>query len=1342
MKAPDASPRRRRVWRFLLLALAAFLLALGGVAWYATTAAFQARVRHRFIAEMERISGGRVEVGSLHTIPFRLQVDVRDLTIHGREGPGEVPLVHVDRVVARVKIISALGAEVGFHSVILENPVVHIIVYPDGAINHPRPRLSASAGTPVIEQLFRLRIGHLEVNHGILLWNDQKLPFDSRVDDFSANVNYSLLHDRYDGELSVGKIQSTYDGYRPFAWTGNAYLALDPDALEIKSFTVNSGRSHVQASGRISNFHQPEFVGQYEVTVDLAETAAILRYPELRRGLLQASGHGSWSQQSFSSVGKLLLNDVEWRDPSLTLRSLNLSTQFNIAPKQLLFSAIHANLFGGEIRGDAEVANWMNSAPSGQRLAVTAQQKGTVRLKVNNLSMRELVAAVRSLRPLQQVEFAGLASGSVDTRWRGSAVNAESEVSLDVAPPAQPLPGQLPVRAHAHAIYRQAAEEIEISDFNAATRATQIRASGTLSRRAALTVSVSSENLAEWDHVLAVIGLQSRNAVTMRGSAMFTGTAAGRLSDLNLAGKVQLKNFRFLLSPGSNQRAEEIRGDSLAAEIQLSPRSFAAEHGILHNGNTVLTFYAAGGLQDWQFTGASPFSSHVSAQNADVDEALGIIGVQYPVTGTLNLSLDAKGTRGHPEGQGSLQLSNATLQGKPLRQLDANFSLAGSQVSLQQIRLAYLDAQLAGSGTYDFSTRAFRFDLNGRNFDLASIPAFQASPLPFQGRMDFDAQTSGTPEAPTINATVHLREFFIGGQHVGDYVFNATTQGANLHLHGRSQFEQAELEIDGNILLREQWPANLDLQFNHLDVDPLLRIYLGRHVTGNSETAGEVQIQGPLLKPHDLQVIGNINDFFADLEHIQIRNNGPIRLAFAAQTLTVQRFHLIGEDTDLAIEGNANFADQQPLALRARGHVDMALLHSFNPDFNSSGSVAVDVSLEGTISHPAWQGNLLIAGGSIQYSDLPSALSEINGKLVFNQDRLQIETLKARVGGGTVTFGGYATAYHRQLTFDLTLNGQDVRLRYPQGVSSMTNAQLRWSGTSSASTISGNATLTRLAISPGFDFGSYLVNSAQSVALPQTNPLLSRIALDIHIVTTPELQMQTASLRLSGDADLRLRGNAAKPVLLGRADVIEGQIYFNGAKYRLERGDITFTNPVTTTPFLDLQASTRVRDYDITLTINGQIDKLKLNYRSEPPLPQADIVSLLAVGQTQEQYSQSQAAGQSPFLNQASSAALAEAINSALSSRSQRLFGISHIKVDPQGLTSETTPVQPTPIPAVTIEQQVKENITLTYTTNVAQTSQQIIQGEYNITRDLMIVGIRDYNGVVSFELRVRQRKR
>lgn len=236
--------------------------------------------------------------------------------------------------------------------------------------------------------------------------------------------------------------------------------------------------------------------------------------------------------------------------------------------------------------------------------------------------------------------------------------------------------------------------------------------------------------------------------------------------------------------------------------------------------------------------------------------------------------------------------------------------------------------------------------------------------------------------------------------------------------------------------------------------------------------------------------------------------------------------------------------------------------------------------------------------------------------------------------------------------------------------------------------------------------------------------------------------MQTAVVRLSGGADLQLRGTTAKPVLLGRADVIEGEVYFNGTKYRMERGQVTFINPVTTTPVLDLQASTRVRDYDVTVNLNGQFDKLNLSYHSEPPLPTADIISLLALGQTQEQSAQLQQSGQSPFVQQASSAVLAEALNSAMSNRAQRLFGISHIKINPQGISSETTPTQTTPLPAVTIEQQVRDNLTLTYTTNVAQTSQQIIQGEYNITKNLSIVGIRDYNGVVSFEVRIRQRKK
>ena len=153
--------------------------------------------------------------------------------------------------------------------------------------------------------------------------------------------------------------------------------------------------------------------------------------------------------------------------------------------------------------------------------------------------------------------------------------------------------------------------------------------------------------------------------------------------------------------------------------------------------------------------------------------------------------------------------------------------------------------------------------------------------------------------------------------------------------------------------------------------------------------------------------------------------------------------------------------------------------------------------------------------------------------------------------------------------------------------------------------------------------------------------------------------MQTAVVRLSGDADLQLRGTAAKPVLLGRADVIEGEAYLNGTKYRLERGDVAFANPVTTTPVLDLQATTRIRDYDITLNVNGEVEKLNLTYRSEPPLPTADIVALLAFGQTTEESAQLQQTNNSAFSSGVSSALLGEALNATLGNRVQKLFGVS-----------------------------------------------------------------------------------
>jgi translocation and assembly module TamB len=89
-----------------------------------------------------------------------------------------------------------------------------------------------------------------------------------------------------------------------------------------------------------------------------------------------------------------------------------------------------------------------------------------------------------------------------------------------------------------------------------------------------------------------------------------------------------------------------------------------------------------------------------------------------------------------------------------------------------------------------------------------------------------------------------------------------------------------------------------------------------------------------------------------------------------------------------------------------------------------------------------------------------------------------------------------------------------------------------------------------------------------------------------------------------------------------------------------------------------------------------------------------------------------------------------------VNSRLQKLFGVSRIKIDPNVGGSQTGTNA-----RLTMEQTVSNRVTLTYITNLAQSAQQIIRFEYFLTPRLSIVGIRDQNGVVSFDLFVRRRK-
>ena len=1362
MTEPARKPPRW--WKFLLITAGSLILILLAALWYTTTDSFQAYVRRRMVAEVERITGGRAEIGSFHVVPFHLQVEIRDITVHGSEGPDDVPLAHADHLIAQMKIISILRTQIGFYSLTLDRPVVHIAFNSDGTTNVPALTgfLPASNKTPV-EQLFDLSIDHLSMKNGTLIWADRKIPLDFTVNDAGVQMDYSFLRGRYESHLSVGKVDTMLQDFRPVSWATTAEVSLGSTFAEVKSLNWTAGRNGVQARGRISDFRNPHLDGSYEAHVDLAEASAILRRKEIREGTADFKGSGHWSVEDFTTTGTAAMRDLTWQDDQIAVKKASASSDFYLSDQQIKFSKLQGKLLGGSFTGDAQVDNWLHSIPpapvskgkkSRDDVAVISAarpapkkgakqpgvQVGTVRLRLRDLSASESASALDlPSHPLRKFRPSGLTSGTVDANWRGSPSDAEIAFVLDVNPLTRLVAGELPVTAHMQGKYRLANDELDVAQFNLTTPASRVQASGNLAANSTLRFSVVTSNLEEWRPLVAALGGPTNLPFRVDGNASFNGTAGGSLSSPTLSGTLAAQDFEFTVPATSRTPAQAVHWDSLAATIQFSSRDLFLRGGSLHQDETSADFDVHVTLDKGKFTEDSPYSARVNLHHVDVASTAALAGFDHPVSGTADVSLQVSGTRASPQVQGHIRAENASVYGEAIERFDADLHIVRAETSLTGIHLTHQDASIDGSAAYNPDSRSFRLDLKGENFDVSRIRQIHLDELPFEGRAEFTLQGSGTLDAPLINATLHVRNVAADHEAEGGFYFDATTRNGELELTGRSELLKGSLTLNGKVGMHGDFPATITAHTDRMDLDPIWRAYLGQQLTGHSSVTGSVTMQGPLRYPKQWTLTGEGKEIAIELEYAKLHNQGPVRFTYANGVAHIEPANMVGQGTDLTGEGTIGFTGTRPLDLKADGQIDLTLLSSFDSDVTATGSMLVHMNVVGTVDQPLPQGTVEIKNGSVNYAGLPSGLSDLNGTLTFARDQVHINQLAGRTGGGTLDLKGDATRYGGVLNFNLTAIGKEVRLRYPPGVSSTATAELHWVGNRNASTVTGDVLVTKLAVTPGFDFGSYLEHSRQTAGITPANSPLYNVKLDVAVRTAPELQMKTAVARLSGDADLRVRGSVARPSVLGRADILEGDATFNGIKFRLERGDITFANPVAIEPQVNLQATTHVRNYDLDVTVTGTPDRLNVNYRSEPPLPKSDIIALLALGRTSQESEQlQQQSGQTLFSDEATNLIINQAINQTVSSRMQKLFGVSRIKIDPQGLTTETNPTARGP--QVTIEQQFANNISLTYSTNVSQSSQQIIQGEYYFTRNISVIGTRDQNGVISFDVRIRRR--
>lgn len=1330
-------------------------LVIGGIVFIAVLCAglylrsdrFQERVRLKVVNELEKATGGEVELRSFTWNISKLEFEGRDLIIRGLEPRTEKPYARVDVLKVRLKIISLFEKEIGLREVYAERPMVHIIVNKDGTTNQPTPKVvRAGQGNPV-DLLFQLAIDRLHISDGELQWNDRKVPLDIDAEDVSVEMTYALAEQRYNGLISVGGSMIRLQQLRPLPSNAELRFSLHKKGADIQSLRWSSPASRLEASGRVLDLNDPVLELTYKAQLSVAELGSTANIAEARGGTAVLEGSAKYSAKGYSSAGRVVMKDIDWRDRSLRLENANAAAQFKLDQDRLELGNIVGTLLGGNVRGSAQIANWTNPT---QREPL---QRGKAQFLVNGLPVAKIAEALSTESfPLASLNPAGAASGKVNLQWTGPISNVVAGLDLKVTPPTNAREGTLPMEAELRGTYYAATESLKVDALELVTPSSRISAKGALgSESAQVQVNAEISSLSELEPFLAAADQGGKLPIELKGKARFNGTMGGRLKAPTVRGQLEVQDFFTVLAapaepvagmqkvttPGAAVpgKVNRVHWDSLSAYVDYSPTQLSVQRGTLQRGSAIINFSGKSALTRGRFTETNAFQLQADVRNASVADVQSIAGTNYDASGTVNAKVNVSGTMKQMNGGGTVRVENGQVYGEPFKSLRAELKMTGPEVQATDLVFAQNGATLRGKGAYNLTAKSFRFEAEAQNVDLAHLKTAQLGKVKFGGKGFFKANGSGTLEAPAINAHLEFKELTMNGQAAGDLVADATTKGRELQLNARSTFNNADLLAQGSIALRGDFPGQVTVTFNGFRFDPFLQPYIENRVAAKLSASGTIRLSGPMKQPKQLVIEGDFDRFLAELQQMQLTNEGPIKFSLRNQVFTLNQMHIRGEGTDLTASGTASLAGDQRLDMKAEGSINLKAFEGFNQDLMSYGTTTMQLTVRGTMKRPDLSGNVSIADAGVSFIDLPNGLSDINGNFIFNENRLQIQSLTARSGGGKLDVGGFIT-YRNGLYFDLTARGKDVRLRYPPGISSAADADLRYTGTTRSSLLSGEILVTRFGLNPRFDFALYLARSKQPPTVPKANPIFDNLRLDVRVTSTPELRVETSLAKISGDVDLRLRGTASRPAVLGKVNIVEGDIFFNATKYKLERGDITFTNPVRIEPIMNIEASARVREYDITLGFHGSIDKLGTTYRSEPPLPTADIIALLALGRTREDAALNQQPTQS-FSETASNAILGQALNAAVSNRIQKLFGVSRIKIDPQVGGPENNPNA-----RLTIEQQVNNNITLTYITNLSQSAQQIIQAEFNVNRNVSIVVVRDQNGVLGFDVRVRQRKK
>ncbi len=1335
--AHEAPPRvkRRGKWRRRFLRWGLWVSAgVAAILFFSVITVRSQRAREQLRVYLEaELSARTLRDVSLERVDYSVlppAMELYGLTIPGPH-PGEPPVLTVDRLRFEASLLDLWRRNWRLRQVEALRPRLTLRVQPDGETNLPRfEKPSGGQG---------LDLGTLLVEEGEFSLNDLKMPVDLAAQEVRARF-LGEGPNALQGQLSLQDMRVVLPGAKPVEVDLVANGRLGATGLEVASVAVRTQDFSAEAQGQVtwgaaSQEAHPEEPHRVAINLRLkgqgrAEILSRLGYFDGEiSGPLSSRGRLTWEGGEWVYRSTLLSPALSWLD----LEIGDLEGELLFEDKELTVDIGRGDLSGGRLFGriHADFKNPDLPIEADVRFVDVSADRF---LEDRGLPLRgfaSLLDGEVAYRSLRRDRSKGSGWGQVLVRpapgggegdegmvWEGEIPFTIEEGRVASRAVLLRAPGQ---RLWAGGEYdikeRSGIFDIEVDtsaagplaelllpylgeDPNAAWVPREGRGRG----QAQLTLE--SSGAAAVDLRLDLRGVETAELIADRAHGRIRATGAG-VEHINLELD---RGGGALLVTGAVDRPG-VSGERLPADGQ---------DGFLVD----LKFDAVG----W------PLAEIRSWRDLEV-----------PLAGAVSGRLSLMGPGDEISGRFDGRVETARLGEVPVEQVAGRVRWDSSKVYLQSVEARAPAGRISVDGTIDSSQGDLKLSVTSEKLRLDQLPLSQWSQGRLAGHLSLEGTVTGTSDRPEMEMVAKLSRLEILGRSLEPQ----TPTSIRLGWDGERLTAEGELPGLGTFSGSGNLDRNrVDLSF---DVDSeeargLAELAAGRSIPAlEGNLAGRVTLSGAFESPEELLWGVALARFRGRLGELDFEQLEPVQGSWQAGKLRLESVYLgeLSTESEVFAQGKVDFAGDDGLDLNLQGTTDIRWLKPFlaelaiPPEVDLRGRFDALGRVLGPLDRPRFDGQGELRLEPFAVPLLPQAVDDFVAQLSFYPDRLELERLVVDIGNGGLAAQGRvdlpaspgAPAEYRFYAL-----ARDLKLLIPEGWLQQGSAELWLTSKDGRRELEGSVQLAQVRYLEDLDVGlgqvvtGLLERERQEVG--STQEWLTGTLLNLSVEAPDALRVRNRAASLRGDLDLEIRGSLARPVVLGKVDLQPGGILrYADNEYRLERGLVTFNNPYFSEPILDIVASSRVRSYEVSLGLSGTPERLDLEVSSDPPLPELDVMALVTGGRPLDFGARPTLPGSRDEGRLNAQAFLYGQAATAITERVNTLFGFDKFRVDPLSDGSDTVSSV-----RVTVGKRLSKDLFVTYSRDPSTTEQDILEAEWQINSQLVLVFTQNGDGTFSVD--------